>query len=206
MTSQMKTARRFKATVGVATPPPCPLSTECRVCRNGTSKWDRLGEQDWVSFFRHNFPIKRFWLLHFPILSLINDQSYLFLHQGFLFTAKLGHKICRTIADRCNMGLEEISSAKCFGGSQKVFKHHRSVVQFSFAIVAFIWQNFIWNIDFFAYGRCGTDNKHLMVFVRLPNLHPPNGNIQLTVWQTLPLPSYCFGWIKILSLHWWCRN
>ncbi|XP_029186882.2 S-formylglutathione hydrolase-like [Acropora millepora] len=45
---------------------------------------------------------------------------------SFLFTAKLGHKICRTIADRCNMGLEEVSSAKCFGGSQKVFKHHSS--------------------------------------------------------------------------------
>ena len=110
---------------------------------------------------------------HLPILYLINHQSYLFVHQGFLFTAKLGHKICRTIADRCNMGLEEISSAKCFGGSQKVFKHHRSVVQFSFAIVAFIWPNFIKNIDFFAYGQCGTDNKHLMVFVRSPHPTPP---------------------------------
>ena len=82
---------------------------------------------------------------HLPILYLINHHSYLFFHQGFLFTVKLGHKICRTIADRCNMGLEEISSAKCFGGSQKVFKHHRSVVPFSFAIVAFIWPNFMAN-------------------------------------------------------------
>ncbi|XP_068686796.1 S-formylglutathione hydrolase-like isoform X1 [Montipora foliosa] len=49
-----------------------------------------------------------------------------YCNQGFLFTEKLVHKIYRTIVNRYDMELEEISSAKCFGGYQKVFKHHSS--------------------------------------------------------------------------------
>lgn len=51
-----------------------------------------------------------------------------FLCSGFPITVKFVHTTHRTLFIRSNMELEEVSSAKCFGGFQKVFKHHRSVL------------------------------------------------------------------------------
>ena len=112
-------------------PRPFPSPIGVWPSRTGTNKWDPSllhSSVNWVSILAI-FVVSVVRLVYLPFYYEKILLTQHFLCSGFHITVKFVHTTHRTLSiPTINMALEEVSSAKCFGGFQKVFKHDRSVL------------------------------------------------------------------------------